>query len=1743
MERASVSSAQEFYRDSTGSLRAVEEGEGGGGGTIASPIDFIVPGGASVGSGERDTGLRGNGGSMADGGGVGMKGFGKLWKIGDTATVVAVPGLGRTEELEVGDEGVAGRPRPLGEGDHDSRNGSISDSAHLWSLLDSYAVGPRESVPQTQSALRQVMEQRSSTIEMDDVYDLESEQGGSSLGRRYSEEEENLPELDYGMQYGEVEEEEEDYSQVDKEVTSARESFGSLLQSGPIIKNESDDDIHTNQVHSADGFNYNSVYPTTTNTGDSNAKIPRSLPRRISKPEMEHESLRDSITKQRASLKKIDLKAVEPNESDATDSLRESITKQRASLKEPEIKFVEPDANDAADSLRQSITKQRASLKKPEAIRTTKLNTDNNSPTGATMTTTTTTAKKVIPFSPPTTTPGKRKEGTTKAFSPITSKDWSQPTHVSREQFFGTRGDELSMGAGDLIHVDRQYEDGWCKAMNLSQGKKIGMVPIQYLKAVKGGIGPSKRVFRIVDEDEGAGTGVVVNKESSSSASANASRDNLVWVGALGDKRKNASNTNGQGRSTRAAKSPRASSSSMSTSTSTSEAQAALAREAGVSVAELSVLQGRPPPRSAAVRSSGYSVVAAFEATGAFAAFDGDDYWDDPILKQLDKLQHDSDSDIGINNNNSNNSNNNDNVEEKEKDEEEDDNNNNDDNLESQQKGKANRLRGRLKKKKLGLASSSGSGSGSGSGSVRKRQRRNSSVAVDGDGEKNKDKDKKPKEKLSSSSSAKKSSANASLDRQRVQSHLNPHPDDPDSPLSTFDNFSSPIQNGLSPSMNGHAVEDSISSTFFDTPSLGFHVSNPPVFDGIPPLDAAAPNASTSTVITPAQLLSENSLQQSSLPNIIVPPATTTLMTRIHESPTSTQKPLVQYPDSAVSTAASEVDFPNESSKASTFLSTTSESPNPEMIATAVNIAASTVIEKIILPNPTVPSKIALDDTLIPQRPRPPTITYSKTRSKTRTIVSSETIDNITTNSVNNTSNSRKRSRTAASGVTDPTKSQADISFPFHTRKKGSSGQQSQKGMRGSSPSIGATEEANEAVTLLKNHVNEEDDAKMIVDEKLEGVSVSMDVEPVVNESVPMDVTELNSIALEEDNGQTLRVVLDDPTPSQLPLQPNASTITPILSASPSSMTAVESTQPPESHNFETDDLRLEVVLTNETCEVVNLVDDDMEQPKLGVAIEVVVPPPPPPPPAEPTATTPPIANNTRFMSDDDDDDDGLVAIEPRRSIRAESIRVARRHLLRREVTPAAHSVTSEVEDEVDSVVVVVEDRAVESQVQLRDESDTDEGVVNQLLNEQVLQIMQEVEEEDGDDEEEVEVEVVVGEGKKEREVVGLVEKEVDVQVVVEGAVGEAERKEEGQEEVESAYSDVAEDHQHRELSNSMEVDDVAEMSATEKRLGKQRMTAVDVSVVPQEHLMEVEVDDLKLGPVAAMENEEVGSGSMAANDDQVTLDARETTPAPKSSPGFNVEDLRTQILEQVQHGYAKELEDLRRENELLKRQLEERSHTQVEEHSCMLLEECPNEQQEERFNEQLEERSNEHDEERSQEKPLHEVLAPTTFADSDLPESILVPATEAAETVEQPTEIIPEEDIELKEFASLQREHQQAKPKRFRPPVLPNIEPIVTSTFRRYTPLWHEDSRAACWLCGGEHKGTACRVGSALESGTIHAMLESLLECRKCKGVVSDVNGYCERRCELSGEVAAATKHRIKFLRRFVKPWEEGLI
>ncbi|KAI9352140.1 hypothetical protein BDR26DRAFT_850415 [Obelidium mucronatum] len=137
-------------------------------------------------------------------------------------------------------------------------------------------------------------------------------------------------------------------------------------------------------------------------------------------------------------------------------------------------------------------------------------------------------AHKVLPF---TAVSDKGPSKTTKTFE--TSKEWYQPTHVSRELFFGTRSDEMNMGAGDLIHVDTVYDDGWCRATNLSQGKKVGVVPMRYLKAVKGGIGPSRRIVRLVEDID---TGSSDNQKSDDGIS----KDNLVWVGALNsnDKRK-----------------------------------------------------------------------------------------------------------------------------------------------------------------------------------------------------------------------------------------------------------------------------------------------------------------------------------------------------------------------------------------------------------------------------------------------------------------------------------------------------------------------------------------------------------------------------------------------------------------------------------------------------------------------------------------------------------------------------------------------------------------------------------------------------------------------------------------------------------------------------------------------------------------------------------------------------------------------------------------------------------------------------------------------------------------------------------------------------------------------------------------------------------------------------------------------------------------------------------------------------
>ncbi|KAJ3242782.1 hypothetical protein HDU78_001166 [Chytriomyces hyalinus] len=142
----------------------------------------------------------------------------------------------------------------------------------------------------------------------------------------------------------------------------------------------------------------------------------------------------------------------------------------------------------------------------------------------------------------------------------------SQPTHVATEMFFPLRGDEVGLAVGDLLHVMHVHADGWGRAVNLSQGKKQGFVPMSYLRGVKGRIGASKRIVRVVHEEEGESD--PLRKSSVKRDDADEEEDavkprpsqtaanNLVWVGALSpsDKRTSLdsirSNASGRGRLT-----------------------------------------------------------------------------------------------------------------------------------------------------------------------------------------------------------------------------------------------------------------------------------------------------------------------------------------------------------------------------------------------------------------------------------------------------------------------------------------------------------------------------------------------------------------------------------------------------------------------------------------------------------------------------------------------------------------------------------------------------------------------------------------------------------------------------------------------------------------------------------------------------------------------------------------------------------------------------------------------------------------------------------------------------------------------------------------------------------------------------------------------------------------------------------------------------------------------------------------
>ncbi|KAJ3410286.1 hypothetical protein HDV05_003968 [Chytridiales sp. JEL 0842] len=60
------------------------------------------------------------------------------------------------------------------------------------------------------------------------------------------------------------------------------------------------------------------------------------------------------------------------------------------------------------------------------------------------------------------------------------------PTHLTIHPFTVTHADELPITNGDLIHVSEVFADGWGKGVNLSKGKRVGMVPMGCLKEVRG---------------------------------------------------------------------------------------------------------------------------------------------------------------------------------------------------------------------------------------------------------------------------------------------------------------------------------------------------------------------------------------------------------------------------------------------------------------------------------------------------------------------------------------------------------------------------------------------------------------------------------------------------------------------------------------------------------------------------------------------------------------------------------------------------------------------------------------------------------------------------------------------------------------------------------------------------------------------------------------------------------------------------------------------------------------------------------------------------------------------------------------------------------------------------------------------------------------------------------------------------------------------------------------------------------
>ncbi|KAI8832435.1 hypothetical protein BJ741DRAFT_614518 [Chytriomyces cf. hyalinus JEL632] len=117
---------------------------------------------------------------------------------------------------------------------------------------------------------------------------------------------------------------------------------------------------------------------------------------------------------------------------------------------------------------------------------------------------------------------------TFKSFRPILELDPPSviATHAVTRAFIpsSSRSDEVPLARGDLVHMERAFEDGWVKVVSFQQGaggKTVGFVPGVCLREVTGG---ASRVV-VVESESGGGSG-----------SGKRGGVEKSWVGAVGRK-------------------------------------------------------------------------------------------------------------------------------------------------------------------------------------------------------------------------------------------------------------------------------------------------------------------------------------------------------------------------------------------------------------------------------------------------------------------------------------------------------------------------------------------------------------------------------------------------------------------------------------------------------------------------------------------------------------------------------------------------------------------------------------------------------------------------------------------------------------------------------------------------------------------------------------------------------------------------------------------------------------------------------------------------------------------------------------------------------------------------------------------------------------------------------------------------------------------------------------------------------